>query len=282
MTAMRAPNYPEHISVTIRLIPLGDLSVDHRYQVPISKHRVAEIKREFDPLYMPPLTVSLRHDGKMPILDGQHRREALVELGFESATCEVLEGLTYEQEAQIFAVRNQKRRKPKALQIFNAFVEADIHPFAGISRTADGYGYSIPRSATSDPKCICCPDALLTVYSWGNLQKTLSVLKGSWYGERDSTRGDVILGIAAFLKNWREVEPPELIRKLTVEHLSGTGLASLFTSASNTQKISRDKRLWAHFLHELWASYNLGRRNGKLEDRPLSIRAKTLWRTDAS
>lgn len=260
-------------------LALEQLTTDQRYQVPFSQKRVDDIVKNFDPLLLAPITVSRRRDGICVILDGQHRDLALIGLGYDSAICEVFDGLTYEQEAHIFAERNRRRRTAHPLQTFNARVEANTQPDATIASIVREAGYAIPRSPNRGPRLLTCPMQLTDIYGWGKLKVTLFVLGELWPNETDATLADVTQGVAAFLKNWPEVDPNELVRKLSRSHASERGLAALYTDAIARRRHSRnDFRVWAHFAAVLKEAYDAGRRGGRLADRPISIKARSLWR----
>jgi hypothetical protein len=92
-----------------QFIPLSDLCMDE-YQRPTSTKQVNAISENFDESKLGFLTVSSR-DGKYYILDGAHRATVMRKLGYTHANCLVLEGMTFEMEAEYFRTQNDNRRR---------------------------------------------------------------------------------------------------------------------------------------------------------------------------
>jgi hypothetical protein len=89
------------------------------YQRTTNSAQVDGIVKNFDEAKLGTLTVSQR-DGKIFVIDGQHRLSALRRLQYTHAPCEVLTGLTYEQEAEYFRTQGNGKRALKPLDLFKA------------------------------------------------------------------------------------------------------------------------------------------------------------------
>lgn len=101
---------------SIELIPIARLAVDMSYQRGLSAvasvRLIAEIRRQLDWRLFLPLVVSRRADGRMFVIDGQHRMEGAKARGdILYAPCTVIDGLTQAEEAELFC-RLNGRRKP--------------------------------------------------------------------------------------------------------------------------------------------------------------------------
>src|SRR5215467_2228572 len=98
-------------------IPLAELSVDRRFQRPPVEHHISKIALNFNERYLGRLLVSRRSDERVAagedryaILDGQQRWNALLRMRFAWAPCDVLTGLSLEQEILTFCVHNRERK----------------------------------------------------------------------------------------------------------------------------------------------------------------------------
>jgi hypothetical protein len=134
------------------------------YQRPPVPRLCAAIAQEFDPLLAGTLVISHR-DNAFWVVDGQQRLIGARSAGQASLACLVVEGLTYEYEAQVFGLLNDKRVAVSAVAKFKAAVEGQ-EPWAmaivGIVTNRGGMirGVGGRGSATG----IKAVDALRTIY----------------------------------------------------------------------------------------------------------------------
>src|SRR5690554_1338293 len=93
-------------------IRVDQFNIDHSYQRPISPTMVNRIVKAFDSRLFGIVTASRRADGSYWVLDGQHRIAALIKMGKGniSVPCEVLTGLSMEDEARVFHLRNANKK----------------------------------------------------------------------------------------------------------------------------------------------------------------------------
>ena len=94
----------------VRLISVDLLTTDMTYQSPVKESHVKEIVKNFNPEAVGIITVSHR-DGKYYVPDGQHRVEAYKRLGIKYIYAEVHEGLTQEDEAEMYILLNKAPNK---------------------------------------------------------------------------------------------------------------------------------------------------------------------------
>ena len=120
----------------IRLIPLAHI-VTEEYQRVLNMRNVAGIVRHFDPAKLGVLVVSHRADGTYSVLDGQHRLAALRRLGYTSANCIVLEGMSIREEADYFRRQNENKQTLRIADTFNASVWAEDEESMQIKRLMD-------------------------------------------------------------------------------------------------------------------------------------------------
>lgn len=107
------------ISYAMEEINPQTINVDHSYQRTLRK-TYKKIRDQFDPLLVGVVTLSKRPNNTMWVIDGQHRLQAMKELGITNAKALVYTGLTLEEEAKIFSLQNLNRIKVAQIDLFNA------------------------------------------------------------------------------------------------------------------------------------------------------------------
>lgn len=97
-TSARSPR-----DARLKWIPVADMRVSPLAQRDINQAKVDRIAAEFDPEEIGTPTVNLR-EGHWYIIDGQHRVEAMRQMGWgdQQVQCWTYEGMTQEQEAEKF------------------------------------------------------------------------------------------------------------------------------------------------------------------------------------
>ena len=189
-------------------IPFGQLA-KAGYNRTISRVRVNEIKRNFHADQVNPVKVSYR-DGKYWIIDGQHTSLVLYELaGRDPRTpipCEVIDGLTYEQEADLFYRINTGSKPLNTAEKLNSLIEAGDPDALRFRSIVEFHGYTI------------C----------GGRKNSLNAITVAWrvFGrDPKGVSSDIISGIDLFLSNHEsEYKSEQFVKKLSKvnpEHLLG-------------------------------------------------------------
>lgn len=122
-------------------IPLDKLEIG-AYQKELSIPRIEKIVSKFDINRMRPIDVSLR-DGKYYVFDGQHRANAYYLMGYTHIPAIVHYGLTYEQEAYLFARQQEEVGSVNANHKWNALVQAKDEETMEIVKHCADYGFTI-------------------------------------------------------------------------------------------------------------------------------------------
>lgn len=188
-----------------RRVATDEIVVDGRYQRPVEQFRVDKIAEGFDETLFGVIEVS-RRNGKCAVFDGQHRLEAARALGMKDVPCLVHDGLTPEAEAELF-VRLQRERKNinpndrfKARLFYNDPVALDIN------RVVTEAGFSIkPNAADAAPdvwriRAVAALERAYHRYGPDHLYETLDTVRAWWGGDKKSTDGSLIEGVALFLR----------------------------------------------------------------------------------
>lgn len=219
-------------AASLRQVPVGELQVDHTYQRPVSPTHVNRIAKGFDHSLFGIVTVSEREDGSLYILDGQHRAAALVKLGRGEMRipCEVLTGLSLQEEAEIFHLRNSNKKTMSPQEKFRGALLSGDERAMEIERIVrnSGYEVNLDDSELRGGK-IPAIAALRHVdkqYRDGHLAITLELIRDTW-GTEVGPRGNLISGLAYFLFLYRD----QVNRKRFINQLSQVNLDQLYREA---------------------------------------------------
>jgi len=187
------------------------------YQRPTEDSRVDSIVQNFDEAKLGTLTVSKR-DGRIFAIDGQHRLAALRILGYTHAVCEVLTGLTYEDEADYFRKQGDDKKALRPLDLFKAGLIANDAKCLAIEEIVRSNSFRI-GFAQNDFSQIGAIQALFAIvndYGYEILDDTLSFIANTWFQMTKATRGECLLGVAEFLNRYgNTIEPADLDEQLS-------------------------------------------------------------------
>ena len=228
-------------NVHFELIPIRNLVSNQPYQRPISNVHVGRTAMNFDLYQINPVKVS-RRDGVNYVFDGQHTIETVASASQSRDTpvwCMIYDDLEYEQEADIFA--NQKRyTKPlKAIEIFNANIEAGNEVQLTIKQIVEGYNLVIsPRRIPGHVQAVSAMEYIFKKYGYKVLDRTIFLAVSTWEGEVDSMCSNMLKGIAKlvvaygdklrdeqFIERLGKVSIREVIRTAKDRHAGTQGYA---------------------------------------------------------
>jgi hypothetical protein len=260
------------LSSIVRWVPVVELKIDSEAQRKLSMHWVKDRVTEFDPDKMGLIVVNKRSDGSTYVVDGQHRVQLVLALGWDDqqVQCECFEGLTRQEEAQLFLDRNYRR----AVRPYDKFrirltakepIACDIHKTLErsglkVSDNGDGVGsvsavVALERihngakiSQSNGPKA---------------LQDALRIIIESWGKESTNFAGVVVEGIGLVkLRYGPKASNAALVKKLAT---IGGGAAGLIGRARASKDI-HGQTMPRNVAAVIVDSYNRGKRNNKLEN----------------
>lgn len=197
------------------MIPVDDLFVDHDYQRPLTSF-VEQVARDYDPALLGTLITSERNNGKLAVIDGQTRLEAMRRVNEPAAPCLVYHGLTRENEAQLFGDLQTKRRGMATYLRFRAALVARQPEAVAIADIVTEAGFELGREET--PHTVKAIAALENVYRRDPelLARVMGVIAHAW-PDADTgyrTSGEMIRGLAVFLTREKQVNPDRLVNRL--------------------------------------------------------------------
>jgi hypothetical protein len=170
------------------------------YQRQTNGAQVQRIANNFNEAKLGMLVVSAR-DGQYFIVDGTHRVAALRRLGFESAMFIVLQGLTYQQEADYFRRQNENTRGLTLYTRFKAGLESGDETCVAINAVVEKNGFAIGTTSRYFDT-ITAIFALVTIYdSYGVdvLDQTLRLIRATWEGNPTAKNREFLVSVAEFV-----------------------------------------------------------------------------------
>lgn len=206
----------EEWSYYFEVIALDRLFVDKRYQRPLTNFW-KDLRDDFRPAMVGTLVVGARKrgGGTFAVIDGQTRMEAMQELGLPNAPCLVYHGLTPQEEAELFADLQTKRRGMRTYDRFRAQLVARRPEAMDISRIVESEGFSL--SAEEDNRTLKAIAALEKIYKRGpeHLHAVLTIISEAWgTDDRSATQAQMLEGISWVLLEQDRIDHERLVRRL--------------------------------------------------------------------
>lgn len=253
------------------MVVVADLCVDPETQRNLSPAWVKARVPLFDVEQLGYITVNHRDNGKIYIVDGQHRVELLRSVGWgdQKIHAECFFGLSQAAEAALFLARSDRKAISKYAKFRIAVTARD--PFAcHIDRIVREAGLVISDQQRNGH--ISAVSALERVYHGagiasekegaGALKRALNVLVRAWGNQASSVNGIVIQAVGmVFLRYSRDVDETELIKKLAP--FPG-GAPGLLGKGKSLQEL-RGRPLHHCIASIIVDQYNKARRASKLE-----------------
>lgn len=183
--------------VSYQSLRVGDLEIDRRVQRDaIRESTLEKIRKTYNRRALNTLTVSQRSNGKLYLIDGQHRKIVVTEKEPDGddalVPCKVHTGLTLQEEAKLFVeLNNQQAASP--LDLHKARVTQKDPVALALKEATKAYGWEIG----SGTKRISAVRVLEQLYYAGEsefqednygpvlVENTIGVITGAW-GNDDS------------------------------------------------------------------------------------------------
>ena len=206
------------------------------YQRGVYPSKVRKYALNFDyDIFGVPL-VSLRN-GVYWIVDGQNRVEALKQRGIKNVLCQVLHGLSYEEEAEKFVKLNTERTALSSNQKFHARVESGEESASKIAKIIEKnrltYGKNSNKRDDNQIGAISCVERIMNNKGEKHLDRVLRTIKRSWCGCADSLSRDIIAGISTFFDENKRVNEDILVSALERTTPQGVRLTATVFAATN-------------------------------------------------
>lgn len=203
----------EHRLPTLAYLRVDELLIDTNYQRPAAPKKILKIADKFDPIAAGGIIVSKRTNGQKVVLDGQHRTRAARIAGVPEILCIIHEGLSFEEEATIFAMCNTQRANPSATAVFRAKLAANQGHANAIREIVEECGYYLELNGNGAPRVtkdhvgIVAIGALQTIYDGDGgdrLREVLKVIAETWPDEAEAVRSQMIKGVWMFIRTYED------------------------------------------------------------------------------
>ncbi len=259
----------DHCSYVYRKLMSSVLITDPSYQRRIDTERVKRIVNGFDPRLVNTVKVSNR-DGKYYVFDGAHTLAALKRIHNDAVfevDCKVYQGLTYEEEAYLFALQSGESKDVAfGVRMRAMLISGSAEAKAFRAHTAAA-GLSLAESAGGSTKNVIAAIAkayrLYTSLGADNYEAMLRLIVDTWDGATWSLTSYILGGVAVFLREYGD----DYIRTRFIKRLRSVGYEELRDEARRQQRSSSDI---AHAL-ALVKTYNRSGGRGTVDPRLLMI-----------
>ena len=186
----------------LKKIPLDKIKFAE-YQREVKPSKINKIVKNFVPDIMGVGLVSFR-GGEFWGIDAQHRIEALKKLGYTEILCQVLTGLTYEQECYRFVLLNTGRTQLTTNQVFHGRVEEKDKDAVALVEMFKKYRFEYNKNnGTKDDNFIGAVSKFVKMqknFGMDRVEKVLRILRNAWYGDKNSLSSAIITGLSTFLE----------------------------------------------------------------------------------
>ncbi len=196
-----------------------EIEIDRQFQRELDENRCKAMAKELDMNRIGVPVLSRRKNGSLVALDGQHRVYALQMAEHTAAIlCEVHDGLTVTEEAELFLKLNGGRKAVHVHDKWKARIVANDPIALEIKGIMDSLGLRIARVIA--PSSIAAVQSVESVHVRnGNLKATLAILKRWGDGVTPEVYdADLIKYVSHFLKDHPTASPATLIDKLSSIH----------------------------------------------------------------
>ena len=239
------------------------------YQRPVNELKIDKIIRNFNQNLVNPLKVSFR-DGQYWVYDGQHTLESHRKMkGGNDFTiaCIVRHGLTYEEEARLFALQNGEATKVGASDQVKALEEAkDEFTLSFLAATRESGFDIIPGKKVSRNGYIGAVAKAKECYKkLGDFEyrHMLALLKNTWGGEKWSVENTILAGMCLLISTFgTDIDDARFMKKM-----AEADEIDINRAATKYYDLSMPYR----YAMALGSLYNKGRAKGTLKLRKLTI-----------
>lgn len=192
------------------MVPLEKLEVPSYAGLLINRRRT-KLDTFHEDLYQP-IHVNLRGD-KYFVVDGLRRMEMMKENGFKSVLCRVYPGLTYEQEAKMYAEQCDRQLRLHSFEKYLLLVEAKdpvalrlkaICEMKGL-RPYDGTN-QVARGMTEAPPVLYSIGQCMRILAKGSDFDLINILdaieKAGWKNKRNAYSQNIVMALYAVFRTY--------------------------------------------------------------------------------
>lgn len=187
----------------LKTIPFNQLC-KAAYNRPVDRTHVNTIKRKFNPNLKNPVVASFRDEAYW-IIDHQHQAQAEYELnGCDPNTpieCDVLFGLTYEQEAELYYDLNTSSRPLKFVDKIIGKIEAKDENALRFHNIVESCGYVLGGNANNSLRAVSFAWKIFNKANGDEkLKRILTLTYDCWPNSKDGAQKPLIEGLLLFMQ----------------------------------------------------------------------------------
>ncbi|GAA1533772.1 hypothetical protein GCM10009730_48810 [Streptomyces albidochromogenes] len=180
-------------------LAVNSLKIDVEAQRTLNKRRAEAIAKGLVKEAMGAIVVSRRPNGDTYIVDGMHRHYACQFLGIEKIMAEVHHGLSQQEEAILFLIKNRESSKPSALDEFKVGLTAGVPLFVDTYAVLQQHNLELGASSTNSIGAVSGVLRITQEHGQVTLDRTLTVVEKAWGRDRSTWDGVLLSGVSEFL-----------------------------------------------------------------------------------
>ena len=203
-----------------------------------------------------------KNDGSLNCLDGMQRITALVENGYETWRCEVIECEDEVEEAQIFQTVNQERETVNTYDRFKAAIIANDKMAVVGDFILKKYGLKMGYTAQANLKneiTIGCPATVyrcMKMYGEEVFDKTIRMISQTWPGDPNIYKNSIIVALCKINKQLGEAVEEERFAAM-LSRLSSRQVLQMIDNRAGGAAVLQAVEVFLQY-------YNRGKRGHKL------------------
>jgi hypothetical protein len=249
-------------------VPVADLKIEPQAQRMLSEPRAQKMADSLVLEAVGEICVSQRDNGEKYNTDGMHRTRAFELNGLPTIRAEVHHGLTLEEEATLFLVRNREASKPGPLDEYKIGLTAKLPMFIDTETTLQKHNL---RMGSTSAQTIGAVQGVLKIterYGPDVLDRVLGIAEKAW-GRTDATWDGMLLGgLGKLLGQHEQVDGNDAFVEKLAKKPAHRWVADVHAVASsgglhNSGTGSRVVTAYAMFVRE----WNKGRRQDRIKVR---------------
>lgn len=193
-------------------VDLETLLVEPQAQRELDERRAQGISNSLIPSAIGSLTVSQRDDGKRYIIDGMHRRRAAQLSGWQTMPAEIHYGLSVEQEAILFLIKNKESKAPNPLAEFKVGVTAGVPIYRDIANVLAEHDLVVGTNSTNQVSAVRAMEFVTRRWGPSALDTAISVAEKAWGRTADTWNGSLLGGIGEFVGTHTDLDVDRLVK----------------------------------------------------------------------
>ena len=235
------------------ILPVNILKTAEYQKNRLDVARAKAIGKDFDLRKAGAIIISKR--GKsFYIVDGQHRTAGAKISEVSHIMCQVLYGLTYEEEAMLFAEQDRNKRPLNSGDKFRAKIEGQDAKSLEIIDVLAKLNLEV-RQGRGDFKiqAIGTVEKIMDKLGADGLERCLKLIKGAWNGEEGSFQSGVLKGVTELITRYQyDLEDEVFIKQLKKIEISDiVREARSATYHYDTLKVSFAKVMFKYYNRKL-------------------------------